>query len=128
MSRYGKAEDPFGGLMWGIALMLVGTVILLQYLHVVPFSAWREWWPLLIVALGVAQVIAGRSAKRLGDGVWMVLIGAWFYVATNNIWGLTWRNSWPLSLIAAGVSLVVRSIAASFMQRGDDVREVKIDG
>ena len=123
-----EREDRAGGLMWGLTLMLVGTLILLQYLDVVPFMAWRHWWPFLVVAMGIAQVVVGRSPKRIGDGVALALTGGWFYVASNNIWGLTWRNSWPLVLVASGMGLVVRSIAAGFIRRGDDVREVKIDG
>lgn len=127
MSSCDGGEDRVGGLLWGIALVLVGTVILLQYLDVVPFSAWRNWWPLVIVALGLGQMIAGKSPKKIGDGAWLALLGAWFYVASNHVWGLTWRNSWPLTLVAAGVGMVVRSIAAGFMRRGDGVREVGND-
>ena len=122
MSSCDGGEDRLGGLLWGIALMIVGTVILLQYLHVVPFSAWGSWWPLFIVALGLGQMIAGREPKKIGDGAWLALLGAWFYVATNHIWGFTWRNSWPLVLVAAGVGMVVRSIAAWLMRRGGGVR------
>lgn len=123
-----EGEDRVGGLMWGLALVLVGTVILLQYLDVVPFTAWKDWWPLIVVALGLGQTIAARNPKRVGDGVGLALMGVWFYVAANNIAGLTWRNSWPLALVASGMGMVVRSIAAGFMRRGDGVREVKIDG
>jgi hypothetical protein len=123
-----EGEDRVGGLMWGLALMLLGTVILLQYLDVVPFVAWRHWWPFIVVAMGIGQMVAARSPKRVGDGVGLALMGVWFYVASNHIWGMTWRNSWPLALVASGMGMVVRSIAAGFMRRGDDVREVKIDG
>jgi len=115
------------GLLWGIAMVLVGTVILLQYLDVVPFAAWRDWWPLFIVAMGLGQMITARSPKKVGDGAWMALLGGWFYVASNHIWGLSWRNSWPLVFVAAGVGMIVRSIAAGFMRRDEDVREVEND-
>lgn len=128
MGRNHSDEDRLGGLMWGIGLILVGSVILLQYLDVMPFSVWRDWWPLIIIMVGVAQMVAGRSAKGVGEGVSTMLIGAWCFIATNHVWGLTWRNSWPLALVASGMGMVVRSIAAGFMRRGDGVREVKIDG
>jgi hypothetical protein len=128
MTRSGGEDERLSGLMWGIGLVLVGTVILLQYLHVMPFSVWRDWWPLVIVLVGVAQIVGSRSAKGLGDGVSTMLIGGWCYVATNNIYDLTWRNSWPLALVATGMGMVVRSIAAGFMERTRDEQEVKIDG
>lgn len=128
MSRHGRDEDRVGGLLWGIGMVLVGTLILLQYLDVLSFRVWREWWPLVIVLIGVGQVVASRSAKGLGDGVSLMLMGGWFYVAANRIWDLSWSNSWPLALVAVGMGMVVRSIAAGFYGRGRDEREVRIDG
>jgi hypothetical protein len=121
-------DDRFGSLIWGIGLVLVGTVILLQYLDVMPFSVWREWWPLLIMVVGVAKLASSRTPHGIGSGVTTLLIGAWCYVATNHVYGLRWDNSWPLSLVAAGMGMVARSVAAAFMGRGDGVGEVKIDG
>lgn len=119
MSHPRRDDERLSGLMWGIGLVLVGTVILLQYLDVMPFSVWRDWWPLIIVMVGVAQIVGSRGAKSLGDGVTTMLIGAWCFVATNHVYGLTWRNSWPLALVAAGMGMVVRSIAAGFMRPAD---------
>jgi hypothetical protein len=128
MTRSGREDERLSGLMWGIGLVLVGTVILLQYLDVMPFSVWRDWWPLIIVMVGVAQIVGGRGPKGLGDGVSTMLIGAWCFVATNHVYGLTWRNSWPLALVATGMGMVVRSIAAGFTGRPRDGQEVRNDG
>lgn len=128
MSRYGRNEDRLSGLLWGLGMVFVGTVILLQYLDLLSFRVWREWWPLVIVAIGIGQVVASRTAKGIGDGVSMVLMGGWFYVAANQIWDLSWRNSWPLALVAVGMGMVVRSIAAGFIGRDRDAREERNDG
>lgn len=138
MGRRNRNEDRLGGMLWGIGLVLLGTVILLQYLDVMPFSMWHGWWPLVIVFVGAGQVVAGRSAKDIGEGVTILLIGGWCFVATNHVWDLTWRNSWPLALVAAGTGMVVRSIVAGFMPRtnrhpsdcccGECREEVRIDG
>jgi len=128
MTRSGRDDERLGGLMWGIGLVLVGSVILLQYLDVMPFSVWRDWWPLIIVMVGVAQIVGSRGSKGLGDGVSTMLIGVWCFVATNHVYGLTWRNSWPLALVATGMGMVVRSIAAGFTARSRDEQEVRNDG
>lgn len=128
MSRYGRNEDRLSGLLWGLGLVFVGTVILLQYLDLLSFRVWREWWPLVVVAIGIGQVVASRTAKGIGDGVSLTLMGGWFYVAANQIWDLSWRNSWPLALVAVGMGMVVRSIAAGFIGRGRDAQEERNDG
>ncbi len=128
MGRYRSDEDRVGGMVWGIGLVLMGSVILLQYLGLMPFAWWHSWWPLLIVGVGIAQIVTRPTPKRIGDGVSTMLFGGWFFIAANDVWGLSWRNSWPLALVAAGMGMVVRSIAAGSRRRDDDVREVRIDG
>ena len=128
MGRYRSDEDRVGGVVWGIGLVLLGSVILLQYLGLMPFAWWHNWWPLIVVALGIAQIVTRPTPKRIGDGVSTMLFGGWFFIAANDVWGLSWRNSWPLALVAAGTGMVVRSIVAGSRRRDDDVREVRIDG
>ena len=97
------------------ALLLAAVAALLEFIPVFgPLLA-----TLIIVIVGVAQVVGGRSAKGFGDGVTTILIGAWCYVAANHVYGFTWATSWPLALVAAGTGMVVRSIAASFMRPSD---------
>lgn len=112
-------DERLSGLMWGVGLVLVGSVFLLQYLDVLPFRLWRAWWPLVLVMVGIAQMVGRPTAKGLGDGVGTILIGAWCFVATNGLFGLTWRTSWPLALVAAGTGMVVRAIAIGVMGRSD---------
>ena len=107
--------------------MLIGTIILLQYLDVLSGAMWHDWWPLIVVLVGAAQLVAARTPRRIGSGVSTMLIGGWLYVTVNHLWGLDWHTSWPLSLVAAGMGMVARSVAGSIMRRSDDVREVRID-
>jgi LiaF transmembrane domain len=128
MRHWRSDEERLGGLMWGIGLVLLGTVILLQYLDVMPFTWWHDWWPLVVMLFGVSQIVTSRRPKGIGSGVSILLIGGWLFVATNHVWGLTWHNSWPLALVASGVGMVVRSIAVGIMRRDDGVTEVRNDG
>lgn len=48
-----------------LTLLAAGLLLLLNNLHVVPWTVWRElwpYWPLLLVLLGVEALIAGRVA------------------------------------------------------------------
>jgi len=128
MRRWRREEDRLGGLMWGLGLVVLGTVILIQYLGLMPFSWWHEWWPLVVVLVGVVQVVVARSPRKIGSGISTMLFGGWFFIATNHLWGLTWGNSWPLALVAAGVGMVARSILSGIMRREDEPTEVRNDG
>jgi len=127
MSSCDTSEDRYGSLMWGIGLVLVGILFLLQYLNVLPFAGLRHWWPFFPILVGLGHVVSYRNPRRIGNGVSLMLVGGWCFIATNHVLGLTWANSWPLALVASGTGMVVRAIVSWFMDRGDGVREVKID-
>ena len=109
-------ERNWGGLTWGVVLMLFGVVFLADNLGLGPdWSQNYQWWPLIVAILGVARLVHPRRANSVGSGVFMLLMSAWFFIASNNWHGLGWHNSWPLSLVAVGLSMVARAIAARWL-------------
>jgi hypothetical protein len=109
-------ERNWRRLTWGVVLMLVGVAFLAERLGLAPdWSLNYQWWPLLVAILGVARLIHPRSARAVGSGVLMLLMSAWFFIASNDWHGLTWNNSWPLALVAVGLSMVAHAIAARWL-------------
>lgn len=45
----------FWGLFWGLAVMLVGVILLLERLDVIE-GGLSDYWPVLLIAVGVAMV------------------------------------------------------------------------
>lgn len=119
MSQCRRDEDWQGSLAWGLGLVAVGTIILLQYFDVVPFRMWRDWWPFIIIAIGLTQLLLARGPQNIGGGLSLALLGVWFLMAANRMYGLTWANSWPLALVASGAGMVARSVAAGFFPKPD---------
>src|SRR5262245_13067954 len=89
------------GVYWGLALVTIGGCLLLMQLHVLP--SLRQWWPLIVIGLGLARLATARSPHALGSGVSTSLIGGWLLIAANQWYGLGWTESWPLALVAAGL-------------------------
>jgi predicted membrane protein len=58
----GKLPGRFAGAI----LMLAGTLLLLNYLGVVRFHL-HDWWPLLLILLGISIIWRGYDRARLGD-------------------------------------------------------------
>lgn len=128
MHFHDQDDDRRSNLVWGLGFVVAGVVILLQSLGVMPFALWRHWWPLFMVGIGGAQMVSSRTAKSLGDGVSLTLLGCWCFVATNELWGLTFRTSWPLALVATGLGMVVRAATAGLYRRRENAGEVRLDG
>lgn len=103
-------------LVWGLVFIGVGFFLLLERMDALP--AWAnhsEWWPTLVIALGVVVLLTARGAENVGTGVFVSLMGVWVLLVMNRMYGLSWYNSWPLVLVAAGASSVARAIAATWL-------------
>jgi hypothetical protein len=106
--REARHRFPYHGLFWGLTLVLLGTIFLLDQ------AGWisgETWWQSLLIGLGVIWIINGithyRSpAYRWGSygkfvfGVILILIGTIFILGFGS-----W---WPLALIVAGAALLLR--------------------
>ena len=109
--------------VFGVAIIAVGVLLLLDRLDFVQLhSVWRAW-PLFLVALGISHLIQGWGTHEVGSGAWLVLIGLWLLVGNYGVWGLGFGRSWPLLVIATGASMIVKAVlprpAENPRQRGD---------
>lgn len=99
---------PYRGLFWGLTLVLLGTLFLLNQ------AGWvtgDTWWQSLLIGLGVISIVNGfahysNPAYRWGSyskfvlGTILILIGVLFLLGFSQ-----W---WPLALIVAGGASLLR--------------------
>ena len=110
-----RHHDRAENMLFGFALVGLGVMFLAHQTRWITMSWVTDNWGLLVVGLGILRILTARDAHRIGNGVSMALLGAWFWVATTNWMGLTWYNSWPLSLVAAGSGILARGMANMFL-------------
>ena len=98
--------------IWGVFLIALGVWFLFE--HLVPWglAGLGEWWPLILVVIGITHLVE----RRVGSALTMILLGVWFLAVTSGWWGLTWRNSWPLVLVAVGMGIVVKALTGEERQ------------
>jgi predicted membrane protein len=99
-----------GHIALGIIALLIGGLFLLQNLGYVFIGSIWQFWPVIIVAVGVAHVLDSRSLHSVLWGV--LLCGVGLIFMANNlgylpwpIWGLIWPAFiifWGLILLARG--------------------------
>jgi len=98
------------GLVAGLVILSIGTVLLLDRLGFVDADAILRYWPALVVAAGLAKVFHAReSAGRLWGGL-IAAAGLAILAHRAGYLQVDWNVIWPLALIAIGVSLVVRAL------------------
>ncbi len=90
----------------GVILIAVGAGFLLENTVGFPFGEVFEiWWPLILVAVGVVQII-NRPNKLMGG---LVLIGLGGLLIANHLTGTDfWATALPLGLILFGIGFLLR--------------------
>jgi len=87
----------------GAILIVLGTVFLLDHLNVINADVIWKYWPLLLIALGIAKAV--NEGKRVG-GILLALLGVFFMLEHLGYRLFTWNNFWPVLIIAAGVAMI----------------------
>ena len=118
MEPYNNRRDPqrdqtdaflpaaMPALMPGLILVGIGALFLLDNLHIVHVSSWIAYWPVILIAIGLAKMVDSRGAGgQIAGGV---LIGLGGLFLADNLGYLFFRveDLWPLILIGIGVTML----------------------
>jgi Domain of unknown function (DUF5668) len=114
MDKQEKAEKArrqklVSNLVFGVLFLTLGVMFTLDNLGVFDVGRLRNYWPLILVAMGIPALVAPKDS---GDQVWGVLLvaaGGFLQLRRLDLIDWTWYEIWPLFLILAGVVLLLRS-------------------
>ncbi len=107
-------------LIWGGILLILGTALLLNNLDVFYLGQVWRYWPLLLVLFGIGKLIMAETPRQRGGGVWLIFLGAWFYISIFKVFGFGFHDSWPILLVGVGVSMVVKSLYQNSLDRSKE--------
>ncbi len=102
-------RPPGGKILLGGILILAGALVLLANLDILAFDFNPgDWWPLILIVLGVVHLLDSRNLFDF-SGLFLLLLGGVFLAAELGAirWGDVWRW-WPALLILLGVSILFR--------------------
>jgi hypothetical protein len=91
------------GILPGVFLVLLGTVILLGHMGIISMDKVWRFWPLLLVVTGAVRFIECHNRVL---GVLLMLVGVVLLLNNLGYLRLRWDDLWPLLLIGAGASLI----------------------
>lgn len=94
--------------MFGAVLVAIGASMLAERTGLLSLQ-WRSAiWPVLLMALGVANLLQPTRHGR--QGFFLVSAGAWWFAGLSGWISMT--RTWPLLIVALGASIVVESLTA----------------
>ncbi len=87
----------------GLALVLIGLVLLFDNLRILPRLPWwiYEWYTVMIV-VGLVVFLTGNRGPAF------VVMGIGVAFLLQDLFYFSWRDFWPLILIIIGLSFVFR--------------------
>ena len=119
---HGSGRIRSGAVLWGVALVIVGGLLLVS--QFVPGIALWRYWPLVIVAVGVRQMLgpAGGhwSIKHAVDGLvtiafGLVFLGQMLGFLGWNVW-LNILKLWPLLLVSLGLEIAGKGLRSEWVR------------
>jgi predicted membrane protein len=91
------------GMLPGLILVFIGTVILLEHMGIVSRSLLWTFWPALLIVLGLVKLFDPHARVF---GVVALTVGAIFMLHNLGLTRLSWGDIWPIALIGAGLILI----------------------
>jgi len=105
-------------ILFGLAVVGIGVLALLDNLHVFDISLLRNFWPLGLVLWGLGRLAWPRQS---GSGlVGVIAIGAGLVLTAQNLGYMQfhWRDWWPVVIIVVGLSILMRGFFPRQAQPG----------
>jgi hypothetical protein len=97
--------------VFGVILIGLGVIFLLQNLGVVDAGRPDQWWPLIVIGFGVSSLVAPKDAGDASAGVVAIAVGAFFLLRNFDVVDWHFRDIWPAFLVLGGATLIARSVA-----------------
>jgi len=118
--KIGRLEDKMqrrqyrysgaAGIVIGSIIALLGLGLLLDNMAIVQFHDMLKYWPALLIAYGISQILSSQGTSNLIFGGEVALIGALVLLNNLDVVRFSFDYIWPLAMIAFGLGMLVRTI------------------
>jgi Domain of unknown function (DUF5668) len=100
----------------GIFFLIIGVVLLLDNFDILSVGSIWQYWPVIIIAIGLGKFLDAQVAREYQKACWMLFIGGWLFISELHVFGLHYSNSWPILLIGVGIGMLWKSFYPEHMR------------
>lgn len=107
------AKSYQGRIFWGLLLIVLGVLFLLDQLGEFDFGYMvSRWWPAIFILVGVS-ILIGNNFRDAGAGLFFIAFGAFFLLMRLRILDRSlWHYFWPVLIIAVGLWILLKPALA----------------
>lgn len=99
----------FVRLLLGLGIIGLGLLFTLDKLDIVDVRDYWSWWPVILIAIGVARILEPSPRSGPLGGVILLVIGGWFLAYNLELVEYRLWDFWPVLLVVVGGSMVWRA-------------------
>jgi predicted membrane protein len=100
----------------GLVVIAVGVLFTLDKLGSVDAGEFWEYWPVLLIAVGIGRVLQPRGTQGRGFGVVLMVLGTWFLLSNLDVIHYSFGDVWPILVVLLGIMMVWRAITGPFFE------------
>src|SRR5580700_9428620 len=106
----GRSRPAVHGIVLGAIIVGVGTLLLLDNMGVLHAGDFWRFWPVLLIAFGLAKIADRRTHSTYLWGGILIVGGTLFLLDNLDLINFNVAYFWPLVLIAFGVNMLFRAV------------------
>lgn len=97
-------------LVLGLLVIGLGILFTLDKLGYVEAGSLWEYWPVVLIAVGLGRVLQPRGCHGRGFGVVLIAVGGWVLLYNLDVIHQRVWDYWPVLLVLLGISMVFRAV------------------
>ena len=110
-----RGHHSIPGILPALIVIGIGVLFLLNNLNIFYMHDIWRFWPVILIAAGLAKMVDSPYSNGKATGGILVGIGALFLANTLGFLNLSWADFWPLVLIGAGLLMLWTRLAPPMM-------------
>jgi hypothetical protein len=111
-------------LVLGLIVLIAGVLFTLDNLDVLNAGDYLRFWPLAVIAVGLAKLIDASSAPGRLAGIVLISVGGLLLLNNVDVIRFRFWDFWPLILVVLGGGLIWQAFGRSISPGGDGSQTV----
>lgn len=108
--RHRRPYHPAHRIIFGLGVIGIGTLALLDNLNVFGIPLLRTFWPLALVLFGLSRIVWPRQGGSWLFGTILIVVGTVLTAQNLDFMHFRMRDWWPVFIILGGLAILIQGV------------------